>query len=560
MKKKITKISLFFIFFLLCFFNSKITCTMLIHASTLLGDVNGNGLIDITDVRLLAKYIINNNIQEDIITANADYNNDGSIKLNDTVMILKDIYNNTPNGIVAFIPTQLDGSNQSIIFKSANGDLALLDTAEGGYQGDDNNICKKIEDYVHTYAGIDKNSPVSLKYLIISHAHGDHIGCLRYLLEGTDKINIENIVMKNESTVVSFKSFTKETYKNDETGGALYNYVKDKKDENTNLIITNNMEEDSIINLGSGNKTIKLHLYNVADIYANEPRCWSGTNLVSGKSIGFHAYVTGSGESALNARLILDGPNNTKEYPYMEYANSTTISYTNEFTINQFDTNGAHSKFYAFKRSSNYIACNSNANSIAILMEVPIENGDMRYLYFPSDLENNGYSHTGLTSTIEGKPVTLTAAGTNYFYQYDIDNDSFILENGALVPDTEKTVLYPQEYLISLAISKKIDTSKLILYQASHHGYNVDKASINLLNINRDNIYVVLTSETSSKDALDHYHVRTYYYTLNNVPKIGITDEIGYGLYYVGKYTNTDNGILEFGITNSGSVNVKTTK
>jgi len=56
-----------------------------------LGDIDGNGMVNITDVMALINYLINGNA---INEQNADMNNDGKINITDTTMLISSLLNN----------------------------------------------------------------------------------------------------------------------------------------------------------------------------------------------------------------------------------------------------------------------------------------------------------------------------------------------------------------------------------------------------------------------------------------------------------------------------------
>ena len=574
MKKKTIGIFIFVLLFCISLFNIKTVYTLIVKGTTVLGDADGNWIIEKNDAKSIGSYIIDKDVSNGkFYTDNSDYNADGSIKINDAVKVL----NETTNGTIVFIPTQgmikmvengndkydIFDSNEAILFRSADGKLALLDTAQNRQVA-----CDKISSMLHAYAGVSDNETVDLEYLIISHSHLDHTGCFIHFLENSSgqyssfsypTINIKNIVIKNESTAPTYSKWS-----------SVYSFASENKGT-ANLITTNNLEEGYTLTLGSGTDAMKLHLYNVDDIYKNESRCWNGTALASGKSIGFDAY---NSSDTAKPSLTITGSNSQTFYAYLPKANSQDISYintSNAIKRGTFDSNGAHTNFYGFVRGSEAEACNANANSIAVLAEIPIQGNDKKYLYFPSDLENNGYSHVGEYDSKYG--VRLTSHGTNYFYQYNSTTNKFVVSNNKLVKDSNKTVQIPREYEISLAIRDEIgaeNLDKLVLYQASHHGINVDKASIDALNINRNDMKVVFTRHKnlypldptvakviipdSSNGYVNlnvnynkkHMTVRSYYYNLNNVD---INNK-----YYVGG--NTDDGTLQFTIRNNGTIDV----
>ena len=131
MRKRIIGIFILIVSFCILLFNMKTVYTLVVNGTTLLGDVNGDWVVDKKDVRMLARYIINKDANNFYID-NADYNFDGDIKMNDAIKILKE----TTNGTVVFIPTQgkttnSDGTediydtNEAILFRSADGKPGL---------------------------------------------------------------------------------------------------------------------------------------------------------------------------------------------------------------------------------------------------------------------------------------------------------------------------------------------------------------------------------------------------------------------------------------------------
>ena len=58
----------------------------------ILGDVNGDGLVNITDVTMLISYVLNSG-SVDIVTEAADMNDDGSINITDVTMLINQVLN-----------------------------------------------------------------------------------------------------------------------------------------------------------------------------------------------------------------------------------------------------------------------------------------------------------------------------------------------------------------------------------------------------------------------------------------------------------------------------------
>ena len=64
----------------------------LVEDEILLGDVNGNGEINITDLSLLIHYVLDNS-SGDIVVANADFNQDGVINITDVSLLILFVLN-----------------------------------------------------------------------------------------------------------------------------------------------------------------------------------------------------------------------------------------------------------------------------------------------------------------------------------------------------------------------------------------------------------------------------------------------------------------------------------
>ena len=69
----------------------KSTGSDLLASKSLLGDVNGDGIVDVMDLILLNKYIVGSaNLSQEALAA-ADMNNDGSVNATDSLLLLKQI-------------------------------------------------------------------------------------------------------------------------------------------------------------------------------------------------------------------------------------------------------------------------------------------------------------------------------------------------------------------------------------------------------------------------------------------------------------------------------------
>jgi len=64
-----------------------------IYKVSVLGDFTGDGIVDITDAKKIAEHIINKNqVAQEYLLA-ADLTNDGKVKMNDVMKLLKTIGN-----------------------------------------------------------------------------------------------------------------------------------------------------------------------------------------------------------------------------------------------------------------------------------------------------------------------------------------------------------------------------------------------------------------------------------------------------------------------------------
>ena len=453
--------------------------------------------------------------------------------------------------LVSFLPTSPpepgSNSDESILLRSQDGTLALIDTSYNWgiknkeYKG----ICSKITQYIRKYAKVSSNDDdVVLDYLILSHSHGDHVGCLSTLLTDT-KLKIKNIVTKEESLSPAHYNLVSK-------------YTSAKAD--SNLIKTNNLSENYELNLGiAGTKQIKLHLFNLKDVYANE--CKTTHDFVS---VGF-SYFNSYSKLIKSEKLI---KNNKGQYLYISTADSGTIkkvSSTNKKELEQLvgkragNKSGAYLNLFAVaSNKDNATLCNANTNSIVVLAEFPgSKDANTRYVYMPSDLQNNGYTFTGE----KYGNVTLTSNNSPY-YKIDKNGKYVFDKNGNFILDSNLQIKKPQEYLTAVAVKNLIganNLNKIAVYQASHHGYNNDPASINVLNLNRNDIYVISLKGGLQGNISNGQNQRSYYYALDKVNK-NTANKTTPGFYHSGTFFEAKgtNKVMQFSFDGSGKVSMST--
>ena len=78
-----------------------------IHANTSLGDVNGDGVVNVTDVTLLVDYILGKEVDDSFIFENADVTRDGTISVTDVTALVDLILGG--NSIVKMVVNGADG-------------------------------------------------------------------------------------------------------------------------------------------------------------------------------------------------------------------------------------------------------------------------------------------------------------------------------------------------------------------------------------------------------------------------------------------------------------------
>lgn len=219
---------------------------------------------------------------------------------------------------------------------------------------------------------LEVSGQLKIDYLIISHSHADHAGNLKNILL-SDDIVVNNIIYKNElyttySDGLNIKQII-DTYKKPytnviETTSIGYSQTNIQVDTNVNLLLFNLNDVYKSFTSEQCNKT-----YYAVKFYSNNS---------TSKILYNNKYIRLNSLSPYDNKLIFTSDITNISNPPLDSNNLPTRYY------------------YALYNKRNGI-CNANANSIAVLLEVKTIHGN-KYIYIPSDLENNGYSLFGTFS------------------------------------------------------------------------------------------------------------------------------------------------------------------
>lgn len=461
------------------------------------------------------KYVSNSDetvtqVENNIITAITDGESiityklgDEEIKINITVESTTStaLSSEKSAGQVFFLNTQTATleTNEAILIKGSNEEYALLDTSNKII----NSSCQSLVRRIQYYANSKK---VTLKYVILSHYHGDHIRCYGPLLDDKN-ITVENVVLKD--TMLSHSVYI--------------DMVNKSKSKNVNIIKTNIIKEGDYLTLGNTN----LYLYNTNDVFENNKKCYNQVKIIKFKSIEKTGDLTNAFLKKDNNYFIMNSASES---------NYTTTSSKYKRNINVLPDNNNAITFYAKKRASRN-SCSENANSIAVLVDFKVNENDHRYAYLPSDIENNGYPVWGAYN----KRVDRVIYGTGTTYSYKVKNGS--LTSGSNI------VHYASEYRAAKAVKEKIgenNLSKITIYQQSHHGYNNAKDALEILEFDKERstnypLYAIATLVDKQKKAVSDYLQSNSYMKLYKATNNG--------------KNNMSTGIYEYGI----SCNISTT-
>jgi hypothetical protein len=534
------------------------------------GDVNGDKIVDITDAKLIAKYIINKTNADEIDLDEADVNGDGSIKMNDVMLIATGkaaIKTDLIEGY--FLDTQMSNStDEAIIFKTYDDKLILIDT---GYDYDYNIILSKLKD-------LSKTSTITIDYLIISHGHGDHYGSLSQLLDhvkdigmedddfpGDTEIIINNFIYKEISLPSELKEKIHAKIENrinlkdyfytkrldiDDALEKAKEYIKGGYDDE-NEKFTGQLNDDELLypsfNYQTGenssvytiNSNIDMILFNVYDVYAaiaaklgiERSKLCSTTTIYGTSDNGVNTLRRNTFYRFRTSTISFEG---TKFF--------TTEANENTNAITTTPTNSTSEDFTTYFLDDGM--CNENANSIAVLFKIKTGNSN-KYIYVPSDLQNNGYTvaFDGYNDAITNWYSYRNSDDTSLKYEENIpkiSSESYITEFTMNVTAATKKKIYKNTEELVFPVRVKAETktaeaianyiinenhdslNDLVIYQQAHHGRNNAPSAINALNLNNGEVtkYSIGVSPYDSETAAHSFDYRTQVYTLSNTQKM----------------------------------------
>ncbi len=421
-------------------------------------------------------------------------------------------------------------SSESILLRAPGegGDkFALIDTSRADNGG---KFCNDLISEIKSAAGVKENGKITLEYLILSHSHLDHVGCAKAIIQ-EKTITIKQILMKNESR--SAKIDNKSIYTN------VTNWAKGKGIKIVDVTGGKATGDHLTYPLGTAN----LYLFNYKDVY-------KGTTSSQCKSITTTRFK--SSTEKVQQKYLTIGKKNVG----IHFADDTAL--LKETSRNRKKESGEF-KFYYALVGEKHNSCNPNANSIAVLAEMKTNAGN-KYFYIPSDLENNGVRYEGELVTIKGynnDVQNLDGAKKNQWY---------ITGNGSTYPIASKLrketdgyhfdskdsdrYIAARELITALEIRKFLgaNLNNIVLYQVAHHGFNNDKAAMDVLNLNRGSVYAVAPTTANIKGSKSSRMTRTYY---NNLTKVKNNDH-----FYVSSYAEENKGAT-FTLKDDGTISTK---
>ena len=173
-------------------------------------------------------------------------------------------------------------------------------------------------------------------------------------------------------------------------------------------------------------------------------------------------------------------------------------------------------KYVGYAYNEKVPVCRSNANSLAVLISVNTEDGNgghNYYMYFPSDLDNNGFNVTGKTvgdTKVYGTGASYMINSKTYSdskYLHKKSSTQSIADMNSNAPNVEVPAEYNTAKAVANYIKGKGDSvDDIFLYQQSHHGQNNSPEAIKILNLNRSNVYAVApTQHKIPSTGVDYY-------------------------------------------------------
>ena len=430
--------------------------------------------------------------------------------------------------------------SESVLIRSDDGHYLLLDNSNKINNKDNcSKLVNKIRNVIEKNKDEDDIDQMKIDTMILSHNHGDHVGCTNYIL---NNFTIDNIILKGftskrykkDSEDKKFETLKKSSGKVVDTlDSTTYDNMKNSEITNSN----NNLE----FTLGKNNTT-KVHIFNYNDAFSGKSK------NCKKKIIDMRFVALTKSTMAKNLKYMARyKKKDSNKYYYLDGINSKHLKIATEKKLNKmlekgiYDKNGIY-RYYVPKFSYRK-ACNENTNALAILLEFKTKKGS-KYAYLPSDLGNNGVSFMGKKETIEGYSGRVTDTGNSFAVKLAGKTDATIqkhkpkaskyIKNPVLktkkVKNSKK--YYPiigernievlAESETAIAVKEVIEnngtsTSDILVYQPSHHGYNNDMFASKVLNLNNPKIYHIISSnEWSGTDKKGH--VQRTNFVISNIP------------------------------------------
>ncbi len=476
----------------------------------------------------------------------ANYNNGSDVSVSDLVSSATSsndiiLYAQWNESIVNtyFLNTQGGkySSNQSVLMILKDGTTIMVDTSDN-----EENIVKIVKETLDEDPYYTKSN-YQIDHLIISHAHGDHYGAL-YVLQ--KDIAINNIYYKET-----------DAYSNDHPGRSstissdISNYVhiydgvnnkyKSLSDIIDNINATNKesiSSNDTFMEISVNSNNTKLYLSNLKDNFSGKT-----CSTIRAKNATVTRASYNNGSFACNGAYICAQDYFSGNYNNIKQATASDGTNNNLWKYSLDDNNirytGCGQKTYARNndgtddpditttRTYNYLCyeettdkvsiakdkvCNENTNSISLLVEANTNNGK-KYIYIPSDIENNGYSPAGESM--------LNNSYTTNWYNYPngeiygkmnalLINDNFVggkETNGIIAAAAESRNANDICYKITgvRCNNNGLERSKLdglVIYQVSHHGNNNAIDANEALGFNERNskLYAIYTIAKKSSE------------------------------------------------------------
>lgn len=373
-------------------------------------------------------------------------------------------------------------SNQSVILQSKDGSnkkYVLLDTGDK-----DENIVNVIYNKLYELQK-PSNGIVKIDYLIISHPHADHNGNFKSIL-GNSKFKVTNVIYKSTNIgKVSYPNITKDY-------------------SNVNFIDVLSKSEGYSINISS---SLSLKFYNVSDVFSSSSIAKKCSNIPNASIDGTTGYETIRFSSSINDK---------NKYKFIKYKGKY-VCLQDPYDINNKNLvlRDSFSNYKAFCAYTSTVknVCNANANSIAVLATYKTSKGD-KYIYLPSDLENNGYSLWGVNGIYSNNATTVY---TNVKLENGVRTIDLVSKGSGVYQlpsyNTSYTVNVPSENNVARKVISDINgkTSNIVIYAQTHHSFNNAADALSILNLNRSDLWAISTSKYTSERKGKDYYIPTLY-------------------------------------------------